>query len=442
MFADFRQAWRRSQGFRLLLIVVTLYTLLRILVQAVLIAQLFYPGAGETFIPVDLQIYLEAAQGLLNQQDLYLTGQLDTVEFFQYTPLYALAFGPFLLLPASVVALLFTLLHFVAYTWLYVRWHRIFKLLELEHAREMLIWTLPAWLVFSSFWGELGYLNIYIIMALLATFFIEAILFEQFGWSLLWLSIILHLKPQWAFAAAVPLLLGRYRFWLKLVVFTPLIYLGLMGVVMAWTSPAYGWKQYQDYFAFLIHLPANFPWRGPEAGFLGYNHSVTQIVVYLFGSTEASFQLAMGLKVLLLAPLGAVCLAYFYRPFRSRETVVIGLELAFGLYLGAFIWLDMVWELSLGIVVFTYLMALESRTLQVGLMLAFLPYALLDFWQLLSFALFGEAVILPGFYIATDPGIYVPLIMIVILVFYAVLLHRLWFFQKTWLVPEKQILGV
>ena len=73
-------------------------------------------------------------------------------------------------------------------------------------------------MLFTTFWNDLAYLNVYIFMALLATLLIDAILCERLGWSVLWASIILQIKPQWAFAVAVPLLLGRYRFFARLLV--------------------------------------------------------------------------------------------------------------------------------------------------------------------------------------------------------------------------------
>jgi hypothetical protein len=98
----------------------------------------------------------------------------------------------------------------------------------------------------------------------------------------------------------------------------------------------------------------------------------------------------------------------------------------------------MVWELSLGIVVFTYLLAtLEGRHAKTLVWITFLPYALIDLWQLISFAVFGMDVIAPGPYILTDPSIYLPLIMIVILTFYALLLKRLWT-----IAPARQAVGV
>ena len=434
-----RQKWSCSKAFRIILVIAVVYTALRLAVQGVYLAWMMSPedieetsGQSEDVgpeIPNDLQDYLDGADNLRKRRDLYPKGELDVVEFYQYAPSYALAFIPFLWLSPVAVVIVHTLFHIVAYGLLYWLWERIFFHLRLEQATETLAWTLPVWLVFSAFWGDLGYLNIYTIMALLGTLFIDAILRERLGWSLLWLSIILQTKPQWAFAVAVPLLLGRYRFFFRLVALAVVAYLAIAGITILVVGPSYGWRQYVEYFRFLASMPENFPWRGPDAPFLGYNHSVKQTVVYLLGVSARTLQLATIVKALLLVPLGVVSLRYLFRPANGsgQQEPRLALDLAFALYLGAFIWLDMVWELSLGIAVFTYLLATQKRQgTRLWVWVVFLPYALVDLWQTLSYVLFGEDIIAPGFYILTDPSIYVPLIMIVILTFYALLIKRLW----------------
>jgi hypothetical protein len=301
--------------------------------------------------------------------------------------------------------------------------------LGLDRAKETLAWLLPLWLVFSQFWADLGYLNIYVFMALLSTLLIDGVLHERTGWSVFWLAIILQTKPQWAFAAAVPLLLGRYRFFFKLLGLSIVAYAAIVGVVMLAAGPAYGWRQYGDYAQFLLNMRSNLVWRGPDAPFLGYDHSITQIVVYLLGTAPATVALATGIKLLLLIPLAAVGLRHLRQPTgRPGQTLPrLGLDLAFVLYLGAFIWLDVVWEVTFGIVVFTYLLAtLEGRNDRVWAWAIFLPYALVDLWQIISVATFGFDVVVPGPFVLTDPAIYVPLVMIVILAFYALLIRRLW----------------
>ncbi len=435
-----RQAWTRSRAFRIFLILALVYTVLRLAVHGAYLAMMLYPNAGimggmpewtgaegEPMVPVDLQIYLDAADRFQEHQPLYLRS--NRIEIYQYPPLYALAFIPFLWLPSAAVVFVHSLLHVVAYIILYASWDRVFDHLNLEKAQEILAWTLPVWLVFYPFWSDLGYLNIYVIMALLGTLFIAAILRERLGWSVLWLTIILQIKPHWAFAAVVPLLLGRYRFFLKLMALTAISSAIVIGTGMLLGGPAYVWGQYVDYVQFLPHLVEDFPWRNPDSAFLGYNHSIKQIAFYLLGETPSSKRLIVAIKAILLTPVGVVSwrslLRYSGTP--PQQIPELALDLAFALYLGAFIWLDMVWELSLGIVIFGYLLATLERKAVKGLVwVIFIPYALIDLWQLLSLAVFGMDIMAPGPYVLTDPSIYVPMTMVVILIFYALLVKRVW----------------
>jgi hypothetical protein len=223
--------------------------------------------------------------------------------------------------------------------------------------------------------------------------------------------------------------LGQYRFFLKLVALTLISSALLLGSAMLIGGPGYVWQQHVDYAQFLPHLVDDFPWRSPDSGFLGYNHSIKQITFYLFGISSQSRRLAAGIKALLLAPLGAVGGRLLLGsggapPGRLPE---LALDLAFALYLGTFIWLDMVWELSLGIVIFAYLLATSEQKAVKGLISAvFIPYALIDLWQLFSFAAVGMDAIAPGPYVLTDPSIYIPMVMIVTLTLYTLLIRRLW----------------
>jgi len=442
MGSEIKQLWQNSKTYRVLLIATVVYAVLRLVVQGAVLSVMLFPEAKimggipawvdveGPVVPADLQIYLNAAKHLSARQDLYLQGSLARLEdHYPYAPSFALAFVPFLWLSPVAVSIVHTLLHIVAYGILYVKWGQIFRCLGLDYATKMLTWSLPVWLLFSSFWTDLSYLNIYIIMALFATFFIEAVLIERLGWSLFWLSIILQIKPHWAFAVAVPLLLGRRRFFLKLLALTVVVYIAITGTTVLIVGPAYGLEQYREYVAFLGRLSRDFPWRGLDKAFLGYSHSIKQTIVYWFGVSKQTLQLATLVKLLLLVPLGVTCLRYLLHPVNRRgdEEPQLGLDLAFALYLGAFIWLDMVWELSLGIALYPYLLGTTQQPLvRTWLHVAFLPYALLDPWRVGSLVFGGMDVILPGPYVATDPAIYFPLIMVTILMLYAVLVTRLW----------------
>jgi len=78
------------------------------------------------------------------------------------------------------------------------------------------------------------------------------------------------------------------------------------------------------------------------------------------------------------------------------------------------------------VVIFSYLLAAsEQKWTRVFLWVLFGPYALLDIWRLVSYIAFGDSILYQGAYVLTDPLIYIPWIMIVLLVFYAMLLLKI-----------------
>ncbi|MBN1659159.1 MAG: DUF2029 domain-containing protein [Anaerolineae bacterium] len=431
MRANIARAWSSSKLYRVALACAVIYALLRLVMQFLLLTGWLFPEYTDDgiLIPPDLGDYLYGATQIQDRENLYIEGPIDRVEFYQYPPTYALVFTLFV--PFSPAALVFThtLLHIVVYVALYGSWNRIFTKYHMPRAAATLAYTLPVWLVFASFWSDLGFLNTYLLMALLGTLALEAVVDEHLGRSILWLCVILQIKPQWAFALLVPLLLGRYRFFFRLAALTGMVTAGVILLTSLLVGLEYGFQQHLAYMRFLWNMRQNFPWRGPEEPYLGYSHSITQIVTYLWGVTADSLRAALVLKLALLIPLGTTALRHLMRPTGrpGRQVPTIALDWAFALYAAAFIWLDMVWEFSLGIAVFTYLLAtVEGRWGRLTIGLVFMPYALLDFWRLFSVAVFGFEVVTPGVYILTDPSIYVPMIMIVILCFYGFLVWRLW----------------
>jgi hypothetical protein len=242
--------------------------------------------------------------------------------------------------------------------------------------------------------------------------------------------VILPIKPHWAFAVVIPLLLGRYRFFGKLLLGTLVAYFAVAGITILAGGISYGVQQYTDYIGFLARLSRDFPWRGPGDPFLGYNHSVMQIILYYFGVSATNMKIAILIKVILLLPLALLSLNYLMRRLPEKaeqQRFQTGLELAFAFYLGTFIWLDMVWEVSLGMPVFIYLLAtLEQKWKKILAWVVFFPYVFIDFWRLCSYIIFGDAVLYEGSYVLSDPLIYIPVLMIILLVFYALLLERLW----------------
>jgi hypothetical protein len=156
-------------------------------------------------------------------------------------------------------------------------------------------------------------------------------------------------------------------------------------------------------------------------------------VVFILGNQPWVLSLATGIKIILLIPLALIGWRLVRRPANSRRTrrqpAMLTLDLVFALYLGSFIWLDIVWEALLGIVIFAYLLATLEKRWARGIDLGhiFLLYAFVDVIQLVSYMVGGDSlVIMQGEYVLTDPSIYIPLIMLVILTFYFFLVKRLW----------------
>jgi hypothetical protein len=351
----------------------------------------------------------------------------DVAAQYLYAPAFAILFIPFTFMPIQATLIINTILHMLAYGLMIILWGKIFREFNLEKASRIFVWTLPIWLIFSPFWDDLNYLNIYTIMALVATLFIEAIIKEDILSSSIWLTLILITKPQWAVMMAVPLLLGRYKFFLKLILGAIVGYVLVALLTVLVGGPGYAISQYREQFQFLARLSGDYPWRGPDSGFLGYNHSIKQIIVFIAGVNPRTLRLADIVKGLFLLPLAVLAVKHFFHPVRKPGYQVpeLALEFAFILYLGAFLWLDLVWEIFLSVAVVVYLFAVEDgRWVKLLILAIFIPYAILDIWRVIVYAagspMYNDA------YFVWDYSTYIPIIMMVILALYGVVIKRLW----------------
>ncbi len=232
-----RDLWRSSKWFRIFLIITLIWATLRLVIQLVLTLS---GGIGDQ-IGVDLQVHLTAAQNFVHHIGLYPKTLENLEGHFPYPPTYAFLISPVVWLPQQVTVIVHFLSHFVFYYLLFFQWGKIFQRWNLEKASRALILSIPLWLVFSAFWDDVIYLNIYILLALFGTLLIKASLDEDLLQSSIWLTLILITKPQWAFAAIIPLLLGHYRFFFKLVIFSLVIYLSLGLIALIVGGPGYVW---------------------------------------------------------------------------------------------------------------------------------------------------------------------------------------------------------
>jgi hypothetical protein len=414
-----RQRWRSSSSFRvwtiLALIGLVINLALTVLWQLEVFAFEENPPAS------DLKIYLEAGERFLNREDLYIEPRPD-FGLYAYSPPFALAMGLLVDVPYQLLWLIDVLLHLLIYWALYWRWFSIFRQQGLNGAAEALVRLFPLWLIFTGLLYEIAYMNIYIFMAFVATLLLEAMLYQQTGRAILWLVILLLVKPQWAFALGIPFLLGQWRFLGKVIGGALVGYLAIFALMVLVTGP-YALEQYREYVQFLGSIPGSFVWNTmAKDGHIGYNNSIIQLVVFFTNQAPYSVSITTAIKILLSLPL----LAIFWRYRRAspdRANPAFILEWAFALYLLAFLWLDVVTELTFGIVVFSYLLGtLVERGARNLAQLFFLPYALTLIWITISGILSFMAP-LPDLLI--DPSLFVPFILIALLGLYVLLLWQL-----------------
>ena len=167
------------------LIIAILWFVLRLAFQIA-----YQSNYGEKwFLADDMQAYKLAAERLVTHADIYRPEEMKTISAFQYAPSFALAYFPLTRLPIVVLATGWMLVQAAAWVFLWLRWDSILAALELKSAQEILAWTLPIWLIFSTFWADVAYANVYVIMALLASLLLEAVLKHRLGWSILWLGL-------------------------------------------------------------------------------------------------------------------------------------------------------------------------------------------------------------------------------------------------------------
>ena len=411
--------WRGSRAFRLwtvlALIGLVLNLALTVLWQMEIIAIEDSPPAN------DLKIYLEAGNRFLQREDLYVAPRPD-FGLFAYSPAFAMLFSMLTFLPYKVVWAVDALLHMVAYGLLYWRWFLIFRRQGLSSAAEQLIRLFPLWIIFTGLLYEMAYMNIYIFMALLATLLVEAMLEQDAAKAILWLAILLPIKPQWAFALGLPALLGQWRFLAKVAGGAILAYLAVMLVTVLFAGP-YALEQYQEYVQFLQSVPRTFIWNTmAKDGHIGYNNSLLQLVNFFTNMAAYSLSLTTAIKILLSLPLIAVFWRYRQQAPR-KPTPGFALEWTFALYLLAFLWLDVVTELTFGIVIFSYLLGtLPESRLKALSRIVFLPYAFILLWITFSGIAYFFAP-LPD--IVVDPSLFVPFILIAMLGFYGLVIWQL-----------------
>jgi hypothetical protein len=409
--------WKRSRLFRVLMVAAAIYALARLSVAV---------ATALLLDPVDHQVLAGASRHLWQRRSLYVG--LDQpiapdLLMFNYSPVFAFLFTPFALAPQWLGFGLLFVLHLLAYAVTYLVWGSLLRRTS-RLAGEILLWSLPLWIAYGPFWADLGFGNIYAFMACAATLLLDAILERRLGWAVLWLSLIAPAKPQWTFAALIPLLLGQRRFFFRLIAYVLLVYALLVGIMVVVLGPGYTWTQHVAFVQHLSSMGQRLPWRA-NWPYLGYNHSVTSVITYVLGLSDTTLLLSVVVRLVLLLPLLRVILLQLLRPVRRDKRDAEWLSVAFfmALYMGTWIWLDMVGEIALGVVVFVYLSA--RTAIKKPVRAVFLLYVFLDVWRLVTLAIDVVAgvglVDMERVIFYADPTYYAPILLCIILVFYFLL---------------------
>ncbi len=437
----FQKSWKGSWIFRAALCLAVVLSLGRLGIHVFYMSSILNPGDYKDKLPgwwedtslelpPDLQIYTDTARNFLNQKSLYQSSPpFDAYGQYQYSPAFPLLYSIALFLPLPVLVAVMSVVNILAYGGLFFLWAHIFRRYDGHPALVMLINILPVWLLFSGFWTDLALLNIHVIISLVASLLLYFIIEEKLFPSALVLVLLVQTKPYWAFLILIPLLMGRYQFFIRLVIFSFLGYGGIMALTMLFGGVDYVGDQYLSYMKVSLNFSRNYPWRLSEDGFLGYNHAIKQVAYYLFGYSSLVTGIINLLKQLLVLPFILVVFGYLIRPLRQPgwERPFVALDVAFGCYLAVYIFLDFVFELTLGIVVVVYLLSMENKEWVRGfLWVFFITYAMLDIWQTLSYLLFGPDVLVEGIFIIIDPSIYFPITLFFLLAIYVKMVVRLW----------------
>lgn len=445
MIGSVRRLFHDSLWYRLFLILALVLFLIRVGVHGVYLTTLYQPEAhadifegleddNTVMVPFDLEVYLTAARNVQLQKSIYPAPDFDDPMIYQYSPTFAWLISLFLWVPVPVLLSVISIVYIMGILGLFVLWMRVFNDFHLLKQRDTLIRLLPLWLLYSGFWSDLGYMNVYILICVLTTLLIYFVIQENLLPAVFVLVLILLIKPHFAFAAVIPIIFKRFRFFVRMVVGAVFGYFLISGITILIVGPDYGLDLYQAYYDFLIHLSSRFPYfAGGVNGLLGYNHSIKQVVNHYSSNAPWAHLVADIFKWVLLIPLLASLIEVFRKaepePIMKRPNLAI--SVAFLLYLGVFIWLDVVWELTFIIVVFIHLLSSEKQLLvRILMWVWFGLYALVDLWQLISLGLFGYDILAGGDFIRTDPYYYFPGLLVLLLIIYLVALSNL--FRQVW----------
>lgn len=343
-------------------------------------------GLPSTFIfpGNDLVVYLRAGQAVSAGQSPYPDGPWHDTAVYHYSPTLAWLLSYFfkgdsLHWPFRWLAYLYLGLTLAAYPLAWLVWRRVFEQFQLDQAGAVMVTSLPLWLVYSQWFADQNFLNIYTFLLLLDGLLVLALLRQNTWLALVLVVLIAQTKPHYLYPLVLPFWLGRWRFCFKLVLACLMGYTLVAVVTIVMVGPTLGFKLYQDYFSFLSTIAERYPW---SAYYLGYNHSWQSILHWLFGLQPwipAAVTVLRGITFLPLLWLGW---RWWQRGCSVGGQPAVALGLALALHLWAVMSLDQLWEVTTAIVIFVYLLAVADAPMRRWTLWIFIPFALLGLAQL------------------------------------------------------------
>lgn len=332
----------------------------------------------------DLVVYLRAAASVAEGRTPYPTRPWGTTAVYHYSPFVAVLLTP--LFANGAEAIPFRLIAFgylgviVALLplawWL---WQRAFRAAQLPQAETASLRWAPIWLVYSQWFADQNYLNLYTLLLALVGALTWAVLHKRTGLAVLLAIVIAQTKPHYLFPLLIPGLLGQWRFTLKLALGCLVGYAATVAVTFAVAGTEFGVTLYRDYLGFLTTIPERYPWVPYQ---LMYNNSWRSMSHWVFGFPAWEALAVNGLRALTAFPL--VWIAWRWWRARRTLTAAQALGAVFALHVWALTALDQVWEATTLIVVFAYVLALASDRAHGIATAIFWPYALLGFVQLIG----------------------------------------------------------
>jgi hypothetical protein len=378
--------------------------------------------AGFIFPGNDLVVYLRAGLAVLARASPYTRPPWPGTDVFHYSPAAALAFAwlaqaatalagalPFRALAYGYLAVIVAAWGLAG--WL---WRAVFRDLFPEQPGLWRAW-LPFWLVYSQWFADQNYLNLYSLLVALAGALALALLRGRLGLAILLAALILQTKPHYAFLLMLPCLSGHWRLAARLWAGVAVAYLGIAGLTLWAVGWSYGLSLYGDYLYFLATIPQGYPWSGH---YLGLNHSWLSILHWLFGLQPWAPFAAGGLKLITGLPLAWRGWVWLRRPpLPGHPAAALGFALALHLWL--LTTLDQLWEVSLAVVAAAYLWGAGSARARwwgavIGGGFALVGLLQLGVWRLaLAWGWSMDAL---------DPTAHLPILMLVALSLYGLTL--------------------